>query len=89
MRSIPARELRNDVSAVLRRVEAGEQFLITLHGRPIAELKPLTSRPTWRSWDEFFADSDRWQADPALARELAIMLSDTTEDVPWNEPRPD
>lgn len=88
MKSIPARELRNEVSAVLRRVEAGEQFVVTLHGRPVAELTPVASRPTWRSWDEFFADSDRWQADPRLAQELAAMLSDTTDDVPWNDPRP-
>ena len=89
MKSIPARELRNEVSAVLRRVEAGEQFVVTLNGRPIAELKPVASRPVWRSWDEFFADSNRWQADTELAQELASMLSDTTDDLRWNDPKPD
>ena len=39
--TIPQRELRNDVSAVLRRVEAGEEFIVTVSGRPVAELRPL------------------------------------------------
>ena len=39
--TIPQRELRNDVSTVLRRVEAGEEFIVTVSGRPVAELRPL------------------------------------------------
>jgi len=39
--TIPQRELRNDVGTVLRRVEAGEEFIITVSGRPVAELRPL------------------------------------------------
>lgn len=39
--TIPQRELRNDVSAVLRRVEAGEEFVVTVSGRPVAELRPV------------------------------------------------
>jgi prevent-host-death family protein len=38
---IPQRELRNDISSVLRRVEHGESFTITVSGRPVAELGPL------------------------------------------------
>jgi prevent-host-death family protein len=40
MTTIPQRELRNRVSDVLRRVERGERFLITVDGRPVAELGP-------------------------------------------------
>jgi len=40
--TIPQRELRNDVSAILRRVEAGEEFVVTVSGREVAELRPLT-----------------------------------------------
>jgi prevent-host-death family protein len=40
MTTIPQRELRNNVSDVLRRVERGERFLITVDGRPVAELGP-------------------------------------------------
>lgn len=41
MPTIPQRELRNEVSAVLRRAEQGESFTITVGGRPVAELGPL------------------------------------------------
>lgn len=42
MPTIPHRELRNDSAAILRRVEAGESFVVTNNGRPIAELVPIT-----------------------------------------------
>jgi prevent-host-death family protein len=37
-RTIPQRQLRNDISAILRAVEAGETFTITVRGRPVARL---------------------------------------------------
>jgi len=40
-REIPQRELRNNVSAVLREVEAGQAVRVTVRGRPVAELVPL------------------------------------------------
>lgn len=43
MATIPQRELRNNVSAVLRRAEAGERLVITVDGRPVAELGPVSS----------------------------------------------
>jgi prevent-host-death family protein len=42
--TIPQRELRNDISAVLRRVEAGEEFVVTVSGRAVAELRPTVRR---------------------------------------------
>lgn len=39
-RTIPQRELRNNVSEVLRAVEAGETFTVTVRGRPVARLVP-------------------------------------------------
>lgn len=39
-RTIPQRELRNNVGAVLRDAEAGETFTITVRGRPMARLGP-------------------------------------------------
>lgn len=39
-RTIPQRELRNNVGAVLRAAEAGETFTITVRGRPVARLVP-------------------------------------------------
>lgn len=46
MRIIAQRELRNNVSAVLREVEAGERLRITIDGRPVADLVPI-DRPSF------------------------------------------
>jgi prevent-host-death family protein len=40
-REIPQRELRNNIGALLREVEAGEAVRVTVRGRPVAELVPL------------------------------------------------
>jgi prevent-host-death family protein len=42
--TIPQKELRNNVGDVLRRAEAGERFVITVSGRPVAELGPAARR---------------------------------------------
>lgn len=43
MPTIPQRQLRNEVSDVLRRAEHGERFTVTVDGRPVAELGPLAT----------------------------------------------
>lgn len=48
MPTIPQRELRNNIGDVLRRAEAGEEFTITVAGRPAAHLGP-TARRQWVS----------------------------------------
>jgi prevent-host-death family protein len=83
MGDVPARELRNDTAGVLRRVEAGERVRITVSGRPVAEIVPLPTRPRWVAWERFIQDADRWRADPGLARDLAELLPETTDDVPF------
>jgi prevent-host-death family protein len=44
MATIPQKELRNNVAEVLRRAEAGEEFTITVSGRPVARLGPAAKR---------------------------------------------
>ena len=44
MAVIPQKELRNNVGEVLRRAESGEQLIITVSGRPVAQLGPIRSR---------------------------------------------
>lgn len=41
MATVPQKELRNDVGAILRRAEAGERITVTVSGRPVAELGPI------------------------------------------------
>ncbi|HXM69570.1 MAG TPA: type II toxin-antitoxin system prevent-host-death family antitoxin [Thermoanaerobaculia bacterium] len=82
MADIPARDLRNKVSAVLRRVEAGETLRVTVSGRPVAELGPLPGRPQSLAWDAFMSEADFWRADPGLTKDLAELVPDTTDDAP-------
>lgn len=80
MAEIAARELRNDVSAVLRRVERGERLRVTISGRPVAELVPLARRPTTLSWREFLDRLEGARADAGLAAQLRELVPDTTDD---------
>lgn len=38
------RDLRNDSGEVMRRLDAGEEFIITRNGVPVAELTPIRRR---------------------------------------------
>lgn len=41
VRTIPVRELNQNTSAVLARVQTGEELLISVSGKPVARLVPL------------------------------------------------
>lgn len=67
MTTVGLRELRQQASELLRRVEDGEQVLITVAGRPSARLVPAGTR-TWRPWadiaDLFDGPPDpQWETD--------------------------
>jgi prevent-host-death family protein len=40
---IPQRELRNNNAAIIAAVAAGETFVVTRNGTPVAELHPVTT----------------------------------------------
>jgi prevent-host-death family protein len=42
--TIPQRELRNDNARVIEAVAAGETFVVTRNGIPVAELRPIRSQ---------------------------------------------
>ncbi len=44
MTEIGAYDAKTNLSKLLERVEKGERFVITKHGRPIAELAPVSTR---------------------------------------------
>jgi prevent-host-death family protein len=44
MANVSVRDLRNNGGRVLQRVAKGEALTVTLDGRPIAELRPLSGR---------------------------------------------
>jgi antitoxin (DNA-binding transcriptional repressor) of toxin-antitoxin stability system len=51
MRSFTERELHLKTSEILREVVAGESFIIEKHGVPVAEIRPVCSRPAPRMPD--------------------------------------
>lgn len=67
MSVVGLRELRQQASELVRRVEEGEEVTITVSGRVTARLVPIARR-SWRAYDEVAAlfhgpaDSD-WEAD--------------------------
>jgi prevent-host-death family protein len=82
MTEVPTRDLRNDTAAVLRRVQEGEDILITVRGRPAARLVPVTvSRRRWLPRAELAARLRLSQADPGLRDDLARLAADTTDDL--------
>ena len=87
MATIPQRELRNDISAVLRRAERGERLTITVDGRPVAELGPLTRTKQLASADVFGAILANTPVDASWAGEL--LEERRAEDLvgrdPWQE----
>jgi antitoxin (DNA-binding transcriptional repressor) of toxin-antitoxin stability system len=52
------RELKDNLSAYIRRAEAGERVLVTAHGRVVAELVPpgrAAGRVTTTRWENLIA----------------------------------
>ena len=45
MTRIGAYELKTHVSAILRRAQEGESFVLTHHGKPVAQLGPIEPGP--------------------------------------------
>jgi prevent-host-death family protein len=78
---IPQKELRNQVGEVLRRAEAGEQFTITVSGRPVAELGPVRTR----QWVPSAQLADLWSTppDPTLDKDLEALGGELTD--PWTQ----
>jgi prevent-host-death family protein len=60
--TVGLRELRQDASELVRRVEAGEEIEITVSGRLAARMVPAKPKQ-WLSWEEI-ADVFRGRPDP-------------------------
>ncbi|HMT32645.1 MAG TPA: type II toxin-antitoxin system prevent-host-death family antitoxin [Dermatophilaceae bacterium] len=79
MESVGLRELRQDASGLVRRVEGGEEIVITVAGRPTARLVP--ARPTrWRRWDDV---ADLFNGPPDLTWEEDRERLDGAIRDPW------
>ncbi len=78
--SVSVRELRNNVSELLRRVERGEHVTVTVDRRPVAELVPLRRHRCVPARDAL-AIARRQPADRGLLAQLRGAVPDTTDDV--------
>lgn len=79
---VGTRELRNNTASVLRRVEAGETVTVTVGGRAVAVLAPVSRRRQWIPRAEVDARFEGRLADRGLLRDLAELSPDTTDDLP-------
>lgn len=89
MTEIALRDLRNDTSGVLRRVEDGERLTVTVSGRPVAQLVPLQRRRRFIAWDEFRDMVALSGADSSLLDDVRDVLSATSDEEevvdPWEK----
>ena len=77
------RELRNDTAGVLRRVESGETVVITVRGKPVADLVPHRTEeaPRWIESAEVMEIRAIADGDPTWGADLAKLREETTDDL--------
>jgi prevent-host-death family protein len=78
--TVSLRELRQDASDLVRRVEAGEEIDITVAGRLVARLVPAAPR-RWVLWADV-ATLFNGPADPDWERDRDLV--DQSVDDPWS-----
>lgn len=81
IREIPQRELRNDTARVLREVAAGAQMRVTVRGRPVADLVPITESRRFvphRDVESILRESP---LDAGFTVDVGDVLTDTVDDV--------
>lgn len=81
MREIPQRELRNNVSAVLREVEAGASLRVTVRGRAVADLVPVAARKRGLSPEEVARIVAHAPLDPGFAGDLDAAAGATIDEL--------
>jgi prevent-host-death family protein len=79
--SVGLRELRQEASELVRRVEQGEEFVITVAGRPSARLVP--AKPArWRRWSDF-DELFRGPADTEWVKDRELVDDELRD--PWED----
>jgi prevent-host-death family protein len=53
---VSVRELRNHTARVVAAIESGEPVVLTVHGRPVADIVPRRQRSERRPTEQFLAD---------------------------------
>jgi prevent-host-death family protein len=85
MKTIAQRELRNHSGEILRQAEAGQQFAVTVDGRPVAVLGPYQKRQ-WVPKADFLRILSSQPADPTFFEDLGEMGGTVADlDDPWTK----
>ncbi len=79
MATVGLRELRQDASELVRRVESGEEIQITVAGRLAARMVPVAPR-RWQRWDDI-AGLFAGRPDPDWERDRDLI--DQSVSNPW------
>lgn len=83
MATVGLRELRQDASELVRRVEGGEEIEITVSGRLAARIVPAAPK-RWQRWENV-ADAFAGRADPNWERDRDLI--DQSVANPWQARR--
>lgn len=83
MTEVAARALRDDTSGLVRRVTAGERIVITVNGRPTAQLSAIDGEEqrTWLPRAEVARRLLTARADAAQRADLERLTGHTTEEL--------
>ena len=74
-------ELRDDTDVLFERVVSGESITITVAGRPVAALAPVSGRTRFMDRDRFIREILAHRADPALLTDIRALTLDPTSDL--------
>ena len=80
-RTIPQRELRAHIGAILREVEAGNTVKVTVSGRPVARIVPIEERRAWATRDELWEFIRTREPDPTFRRDIRVILDQTVDEL--------
>ena len=83
MGTVGLRELRQDASELVRRVEGGEEIGITVSGRLAARMVPAMPK-RWQRWEDI-ADVVVGRPDPDWQRDMDLI--DPSGSNPWERDR--
>jgi prevent-host-death family protein len=78
---IGVRDLRNRTAQVIEAVRAGERVTLTVHGEPVADIVPHSSRTRWLSGAQLRDRLADRAADAELLGELDAIAGQTLDEL--------
>lgn len=79
---VSVRELRNHTARVIAAIESGEQVVLTVHGRPVADIVPRMQRSERRSSEAVLADLAEIRA---IWKESGLVSDPSDFDLGWDD----